>query len=134
MKLKRIFLFMGFCLMMLISLPLLAAPQTPTDPPGLLEILVNAFTSLSVMAVAVVALTQLLLTVLKTKNDQVWSWVVSLLLATLGWFLQLGVFTGLPWFWIPIYGAAAGLAANGLFDVPVINWLLSFLVKKKNAA
>lgn len=58
------------------------------------------------------------------------SWIVSILLALLGWILQAGIFAGLPWYWIFLYGLSAGFIGNGIFDIGIIKAILSIIPKK----
>ena len=89
------------------------------------------FTTLAVFAGTVPVVTQFILRYINTKYDQVISWVVAIALAFIGWIFKLGIFEGLAWYWIIIYGAAAGLISNGIFDIPVINAILNLIPKKK---
>jgi len=49
------------------------------------------------------------------KWKQYLSWLVGILLSAVGFFFQWGVFAGLQWYYIIIYGLTAALVANGLF-------------------
>jgi hypothetical protein len=89
-------------------------------------------TTLGGIAAAVTVVTQFVLKYVKTKYDQILSWVVSLIICAAGWILNLGIFQGIDWYWIIIYAVASGLAANGIFDIPVINALLNLIPKKKS--
>lgn len=52
------------------------------------------------------------------------SLVVSFALSAIGWLLQLGIFGGVLWYYIFIYGVIATLLANGLASWPVIQQIL----------
>lgn len=55
------------------------------------------------------------------------SWIVGVLLALAGYLLQWGLFAGLQWFYIFIYGLTAGLIANGLFKWELLKTILEAL-------
>jgi len=120
---KRVFLFF---MLLAISMPLFAQ----TVDPGSVEIS-QYFVSLAVFATTVVLVTQFVLKYIKTDKDQLVSWLVSIGLSGVGWIFGLGMFSGLSWYWIFIYGVAAGLVANGIFDIPVVKAILKIIPKKK---
>ena len=64
---------------------------------------------------------------------QLVAWVISILLCFVGWYFNLGMFAGLVWWVVLIYGFAVGLAANGFFDIGLIQAILKGLkLEKKN--
>jgi hypothetical protein len=58
---------------------------------------------------------------------QVISWLIAILLSFLGWALKWGMFVGIEWYMVIVYGFACGLVANGIFDIAFIKTILSFL-------
>lgn len=48
------------------------------------------------------------------------AWVVCILLAVIGNLINLGFLAEAGWLMTVIYGLGAGLAANGLFDTPLV--------------
>lgn len=120
---KKLILFL---VMIFAIIPVFAGNQEPA------EIDISGyFISLSYFIPAILIVTQFLLKYIKTQNDQLVSWVVSFALAGAGWLLELGMFIGVEWYWAIIYGAAAGLVANGVFDIPLVKSLLGVIQKKK---
>jgi hypothetical protein len=125
-------------LCLLLFPPVVMVAQDP-DPPAVGVVVDETpspdisgyFASLAYLVPAVLLITQIVLKYIKTKYDQVVSWIVSLLMCSVGWLLQLGIFCGTQWWWIFIYGLAAGLVANGVFDIPIVTALLNFIRKKK---
>lgn len=120
-------------LFLLAALLVLALPVVAQEiensiviPPGIVEY----FTTLSALAGAVLVVTQFALKFIHTKFDQYFSWLMAVILSVVGWLFQIGVFVELPWWSIPIYATAAGLAANGLYDINVINWVLNVVFAK----
>ena len=65
----------------------------------------------------------------KIKDDvaQYMSFGVGLVLSLIGWLFQYGIFFGVEWYYILIYGFAASLIANGMFDWHLIKAILVFL-------
>ena len=63
--------------------------------------------------------------------SQVISWLVGALLAMFAWWLGLGFLDGTLWWVALIYGLAASLAANGVFDTGLIEWLVGLIIKRK---
>jgi hypothetical protein len=55
------------------------------------------------------------------------SWLVGVLLALAGYLLQWGLFTGVQWYYILIYGIIAALVANGLFKWELLKTILEAL-------
>lgn len=55
------------------------------------------------------------------------SWLVSVILGAIGWLMQLGIFTGIEWYWALIYALSAGLLSNGIFDIGVVTAILNFI-------
>lgn len=55
------------------------------------------------------------------------SFIIALILSTGGYFFNLGIFVGVGWYYIFIYGLASCLIANGLADWNIIKSLLVFL-------
>lgn len=62
---------------------------------------------------------------------QITSWVIGILLAFFGWYFGLGFLTGLPWYYVLMYGIGASLAANGVADTKLIKALFALFLKKK---
>lgn len=63
--------------------------------------------------------------------NQVISWLVGIALAMLAWWLGIGFLEGVLWWVALIYGLAASLAANGVFDTGLIEWLIGLIIKRK---
>lgn len=89
------------------------------------------FASLAALAGLVVVITGYAIQLFKQPPTklikQLISWGVSLLISLVGWLFQWGIFTGAEWYSIFAYGLAAGLVANGIFDVKMVQLALSWL-------
>jgi hypothetical protein len=64
---------------------------------------------------------------------QIVSWLIGIAIAFAGYALKIGFLAGLPLWAIAVYGLAAGLIANGVFDTGLITGVLEFLGLKKKA-
>lgn len=62
---------------------------------------------------------------------QIISWLVGVALAMFAWWLGLGFLDGSLWWVALIYGLAASLAANGVFDTGLIEWLVGLIIKRE---
>lgn len=92
------------------------------------------FLSLAALAGAVMTVTQWLKNVLESKGIQtkLLSWLIAVILAFVGWFLELGIFAGLEWYWAAIYALSAGLVANSIVDLNLIQGILKLFKPEKN--
>jgi len=62
---------------------------------------------------------------------QVIVWGVAIVLTFLGNLLNIGFAANFPWLTTAVYGLAAGLVANGIFDIKTVQTLLDFLKLKE---
>lgn len=91
------------------------------------------FGSLSLMASLVAIITGYLNTYvpfLKSANGtwkQVTSWVISIALVFIGQFKGVGLVAETTALWTAITGVAVGLIANGIFDIKIVQAILSFI-------
>lgn len=112
-----------YLLTLLALVPAVTMAQTGTvavDDP-----LYAIYFSVTALAAVVLPVTGWLKThVLGTAPTQLLSWIVALALAFAGYALQLGIFAGAGPIWTAIYGLAAGLTANGIADVAIVQSLL----------
>jgi hypothetical protein len=95
------------------------------------------FGSLVALVPLVVLATEFLKNTLKIEKTwvkQVLAWAVSVALCLVGDWLNLGMFKDFNLVTTVAYGVATGLVANGVFDITVVQTLLTFLLnllKKK---
>jgi len=92
------------------------------------------FASLAALVSAVLALTQWLKSHVLTEGvfTKLLSWFVSVALSFGGWIFKLGIFAGVEWYWILIYGLLAGLVANSIFDLKIAAGVLNLFKSKSN--
>lgn len=90
------------------------------------------FISLAALAGAVLSVTEFIKRIIHTSGSVavILSWIVSLLIALIGWWLNLGIFENMTIVWVPIYGIAAGVVSNSLFDIGIVNAFLKLLGQK----
>lgn len=93
------------------------------------------FISLAAMIPLIVFITGWLTKILNPSGaiKQIISWLVSVVLAIIAWALNLGIFEPLSWYIAIVYGLAAGLGANGIFDIKLIQKILDIIFKPKKA-
>lgn len=122
-------------LMVIILLPttLLFAQDGSGETPGAFE---TAFTTFVALVAAIPVVVEFLKNIFgKTKVTpnwlvQVFSWGTGIVMTMFGWFLHLGFLDGLTWYWALAYGFGASLAANGVADTQIIQWVFSLFRKK----
>ena len=97
----------------------------------------SVFTTFVALVVAVPILTEALKKMLRIDKTspklavQLFSWVTGIALTMFGWAFNLGFLADLSWYVALGYGLGAALAANGVADTKLIEWIFSLLVKKK---
>lgn len=132
--------FLALLALMLIFLtPTFALAQDlPQIPPAdEVTVVINNTGSLEGFFVSLAALVPLVTAIAAFLNSriknltgtgkQIIAWLISVAIAFGAWYLQLGIFNGLSWYLVLIYGLAVGLAANGFFDIKFIQAVLSTL-------
>lgn len=90
--------------------------------------------TLATVASAAVFLSAIINTWFKIEKKilkQVVAWLVAIALTFLGNLLNVGFTADFPWLTTLAYGFGAGLVANGLFDISIVQSVLDFLQLKK---
>ena len=128
-----LFLFLGF-----VQLQAQTADQAAavTDAsPDIMAVVTNTFTTIAALAAMVVLATAFFKRLLNSNDawTRLISGITALLLSVLGWLLQIGIFAGVAWFYIFIYGLSAALVANGLATYDFIKTVLMFIKLKTPA-
>jgi len=92
------------------------------------------FVSLSALATAVITITQWLKGIINSTGviTKLVSWLISITLAFIGWWFNLGIFDSITWYWVIIYAVGAGLIANSIFDLSVVTALINLFKTKEN--
>ena len=128
-KLSVVFIFM------LLSTAVLFA-QTGDTAPELPDNLFEVFTTFLTLVAVIPVVMEFLKTILKKTEHTsdtlvlILSWVTGIVVTMFGWFFQLGFLAGIEWYYALLYGFGASLAANGVADTKIIQWIFSLLIKK----
>lgn len=135
MKQKFILSLLGMMLSFMVSLPVLAltAPEAAVETTGDYD---AVFLSLS----AIVAVIPLIVEIVKGFFPsmegivtQIVSWVVGIGITMFGWWQHLGFLDGIEWYIALLYGLGSGLAANGIADTGLIEWVIGLFRRKSKA-
>lgn len=135
MKQKFILSLLGMMLSFTVCLPVLAltVPGTVGETVGNYD---TVFLSLS----AIVAVIPLVVEIVKgffpsTEGivTQIVSWVVGIGICLFGWWQHLGFLDGIEWYIALLYGLGSGLAANGIADTGLIEWVIGLFRRKSKA-
>lgn len=59
------------------------------------------------------------------------SWITGVAITMFGWVFHLGFLDGLEWWQALLYGLGVSLAANGIFDTGLVEWIVGLFAKKK---
>ncbi len=135
MKQKFILSLLGMMLSFMVSLPVLAltVPEAAVETTGDYD---AVFLSLS----AIVAVVPLIVEIVKGFFPgmegivtQIVSWVVGIGITMFGWWQHLGFLDGIAWYIALLYGLGSGLAANGIADTGLIEWVIGLFRRKSKA-
>lgn len=134
MKQKFILSLLGLVLSFMVCVPVLAmvtgSPEVAVEVPDYNAV----FLSLATLVAAIPCLVETIkgfFPGLKGIWTQVVSWVVAIGLCMFGWWQHLGIFDGIDWYIALLYGLGSGLAANGIADIGLVQWLISLFARKK---
>lgn len=118
---------------MLLPTTLLFAQDGSTEPLFGFDTVFATFVALvASIPVVVEFLKKLFRVTSETPNwiVQLLSWGVGIVMTLFGWYFNLGFLESLTWYWAIIYGFGASLAANGVADTKIIEWIFSLFIKK----
>lgn len=130
---KKILFLMS--LMLFMAVPIFAQDVNP--PTNWVDVIGNFntwFATLGGIAALTVFVAAFITTIFKVSAKvwkQIIAWLVAVALVTAGNLLNIGFVADFPWITTIIYGLAAGLVANGLFDINTVQALLSLINLKK---
>ena len=126
-----------FVLLFILLIPVVVFAQDLEPPTSWVEVISNFnvwFATLAGIAAVTVFLAGAVNTLLKISNKitkQIVAWLVAIILVVAGNVFNIGFVAEFPWLTTIIYGFAAGLLANGLFDISWVQAFLNFLNLKK---
>ena len=127
---KKFIAFFGF---LLLSIVMVAQEPVvdPTAPPASwLEILANpmlwlgSFAGIALLTSFVAAFFNGLLNISKSFLKQLCAWIVAIVLLVILDLINIGYVKDYPILLAIIHGFAAGLASNGIFDIPFMKSIL----------
>ena len=125
---KRLIMFLGFLLF-----PVFLMAQEPTVPPiGWGDVFSNpalwlgSFAGVSLLTAFLTAFLNGVLKVKKTFMRQFIAWVVAIIIVEVGVIFKSElIYThNFTWYLALFHGLAAGLASNGVFDIPTLKKIL----------
>ena len=123
---KKVLIFL--LLMVGMILPIMAQ-----DGSGTVTGFVDYFTTLAALAglnvIVAAAVIKLFKKELTKLVKQLISVGTAIILCAVGWFMQLGIFSGVEWWWILVYTVGVAFPSNGFFDI--IKALIISMSKKK---
>jgi hypothetical protein len=127
--------FLAFLLLLITPAIFAQDPSTPpTGPPGDWgDILINPtkwFADLTAVSFLTAFLTTFfsgLLKIVKAWPRQFLAWGLGVFLVVLSDVLNIGFAKDSPLLLAAIYGLAAGLTSNGLYDIPILNTILTWI-------
>lgn len=123
-----------FILMLLFFLPIAVSAQTLDSGES------TDYSSAFATFAALVAIVPFVVQALKkaippitnsSLAEQIVSWITGIILTMFGWFFHLGFLVDIEWYYALLYGLGVSLAANGIFDTGIIEWIISLFVKKR---
>ncbi len=122
---------------MFLMLPVMIFAQEPEVPGSWVDVVTNfntwfgSLAGIAAVTVFIAAFFNQIFKISKKIGKQIMTWLVAIILVVIGNLLNLGFISEFPWLTTIVYGFAAGLVANGLFDIPTVQALLNFIKLKK---
>jgi hypothetical protein len=117
-------------LVLLMGIPLAIFCQEPTPPAGWGDVIMNPqkwfvdFGAIAVLTAFIAAFFNGLLKVTKSFVRQLVAWAVAIILLVGSDLINFGYAADFPILLAVIHGLGAGLAANGVFNIPVVKAIL----------
>lgn len=93
----------------------------------------NVYGSLAALVAAIPVVVEIIkkfLPKLPSWSIQLISWIVGIGVTMFGWWMNLGFLDNIPWYIALMYGFGASLAANGIADTGLVQWLVGLFGKK----
>lgn len=130
MKAFKAFRFLWVALMAIVCVPLMA--QTVADVPATdYDAVFASLAAIVAVIPVVVEAVKALIPKLPSWAVQVLSWVIGIAVCMFGWWQELGFLAGQEWYIALLYGLGSGIAANGVADTGLIQWIIGLFAKKK---
>lgn len=113
-----------------VYLPVMAE-STVTDPSTDYDAVFVSLAAIVAVIPVVVEGIKALFPKMQSWTLQVLSWVIGIAICMFGWWQSLGFLSGLDWYIALLYGLGSGLAANGIADTGLVQWIIGLFAKKK---
>ena len=100
------------------------AQEPPADWLGVVENFstwFGTFAGIAALGVFIAGFFNGLLNISKKFTKQLVAWAVCIILASIGNLANVGFLAEATWLMTILYGLGAGLAANGIFDAPLVH-------------
>ena len=135
MKQKFILSLLGLVLSFTVCLPVLAltVPDTSVEIQQDYDTVFLSLSAIVAVIPLVVEIVKGLFPSLKGVGTQIVSWVVAIGLCMFGWWQHLGFLDGIEWYIALLYGLGSGLAANGIADTGLVQWVIGLFSKREKA-
>lgn len=95
---------------------------------------VSIFTTLASLVAGIPVVTQAIKKIIGKElpgwTNQLISWLVGIGVTMFGWFFDLGCLVDASWWQALIIGFGVSLAANGVFDINFVKWILELVFGK----
>ena len=131
MKAFKAFRFLGVVLMATLCVPLMAQTVAADVPATDYDAVFASLAAIVAVIPVVVEAVKALIPKLPSWAVQVLSWVIGIAVCMFGWWQELGFLAGQEWYIALLYGLGSGLAANGVADTGLIQWIIGLFTKKK---
>lgn len=122
-----------FSLMALLLLMIVAPVMAQTDTGTTINDFGAVYGSLAALVAAIPIVVEIIkkfITKMPSWAVQLLSWFVGIAMTMFGWWMHLGFLDGIPWYLALAYGFGASLAANGIADTGLVQWLVGLFGKK----
>jgi hypothetical protein len=122
-----------FCTLLLAIPLVIFAQDVPTTPTSWGEVFANpttwflSFGGVSALTAFLATVVIGLLKIVKKFPKQLIAWLVGMVVLLVSTLFNFGYAKDFPWYIALLHGFAAGLAANGLFDIPLLKAILDAL-------
>lgn len=129
---KKVIAFFFVSLVLLLAAPVIMA-QTIDPPASIIDLLANlnvylgSMVGVASMSVFLGALLNGLLKVTKTFIKQLVVWLVTIATLVIANLVNMGYAAEFTIWQSLLHGLGAGLVANGIFDIPVVKAIMTFI-------
>jgi len=127
------FLFSLVALLLMFVVPAMAQVVTDTGTVTQQTDFNSIFASISALVAAIPVVVEIIKKLIPSMPSwaiQLISWIVGIGITMFGWWMHLGFLDNLPWYLALAYGFGVSLAANGIADTGLVQWIVGMFGKK----